>query len=88
MRLRTSVRAETRPEVQHALFLAWQAANRICAKRLIPFLPTLLEALERHAENTSLPAGNAGGAMPSGSDRWIITLASFRKRSTILIAVH
>jgi hypothetical protein len=36
------------PEVQHALFLAWHAANRICAKRLIPFLPTLIEALERH----------------------------------------
>jgi hypothetical protein len=35
-------------EVQHALFLAWHAANRICAKRFIPFLPTLLEALERH----------------------------------------
>jgi hypothetical protein len=32
------------PEVQHALFLVWHAANRICAKRLIPFLPTLLEA--------------------------------------------
>ena len=36
------------PEVQHALFLAWHAANRICAKRLMPFLPTLVEALERH----------------------------------------
>ena len=36
------------PDVQHALFLTWHAANRICAKRLIPFLPTLLEALERH----------------------------------------
>src|SRR5436305_5507627 len=36
------------PDVQHALFLAWHAANRICAKRLIPFLPTLVEALERH----------------------------------------
>jgi len=36
------------PEVQHALFLVWHAANRICAKRLIPFLPTLVEALERH----------------------------------------
>ena len=35
-------------EVQRALFLVWHAANRICAKRLIPFLPTLLEALERH----------------------------------------
>ena len=28
------------PDVQHALFLAWHAANRICAKRLVPFLPT------------------------------------------------
>jgi len=36
------------PEVQHALFLAWNAANRICAKRLIPFLPILIESLERH----------------------------------------
>lgn len=36
------------PEVQHALFLVWNAANRICAKRLIPFLPTLVEAMERH----------------------------------------
>ena len=36
------------PDVQHALFLAWHAANRICAKRLMPFLPTLVEALERH----------------------------------------
>jgi hypothetical protein len=36
------------PEVQHALFLVWHAANHICAKRLIPFLPTLVEALERH----------------------------------------
>jgi hypothetical protein len=36
------------PEVQHALFLVWHAANRICAKRLIPFLPVLIESLERH----------------------------------------
>lgn len=41
------------PEVQHALFLLWQAANRICAKRLMPFLPKLIEALERH-EHLSL----------------------------------
>jgi hypothetical protein len=37
-------------DVQHALFLAWHSANRICAKRLIPFLPTLLDALERHEQ--------------------------------------
>src|SRR5260370_30379803 len=34
-------------EVQKALHLAWTAANHICAKRLIPFLPTLVEWLER-----------------------------------------
>ena len=32
------------PEVQQALHLAWTAANHICAKRLIPFLPTLVES--------------------------------------------
>jgi len=31
-------------EVQKALHLAWTAANHICAKRLIPFLPTLVES--------------------------------------------
>src|SRR5215831_8281214 len=36
------------PEVQEALLLAWTAANHICAKRLIPFLPTLVDSLERH----------------------------------------
>jgi hypothetical protein len=36
------------PELQQALYLVWRAANQICAKRLIPFLPTLVETLERH----------------------------------------
>src|SRR5258708_3301336 len=36
------------PEVQQALVVAWNAANRICAKRLMPFLPTLLYSLQRH----------------------------------------
>ena len=34
--------------VQEALTTAWAAANSICAKRLIPFLPTLIPQLERH----------------------------------------
>src|SRR2546423_11501759 len=34
--------------IQYVLFQVWNAANRICAKRLLPFPPTLLEALERH----------------------------------------
>jgi len=36
------------PEVQQALHLTWTAANHMCAKRLMPFLPTLVESLERH----------------------------------------
>ena len=36
------------PEVTEALVTVWQVANRICAKRLVPFLPELVNALERH----------------------------------------
>jgi hypothetical protein len=35
-------------EVQEALIVAWTAANCICTKRLLPFLPALVESLERH----------------------------------------
>jgi hypothetical protein len=38
--------------VQDALLVAWTAANRICAKRLVPFLPELVPALERHGHLT------------------------------------
>jgi hypothetical protein len=38
------------PDVVGALRLAWQAADRVCGKRLRPFLPELLEALLRHGE--------------------------------------
>src|SRR5579859_6295206 len=36
------------PVVQDALAVCWSAANGICAKRLTPFLPELVPALERH----------------------------------------
>ena len=35
-------------EVQQALASAWTAANGICGKRLVPFLPELIPTLERH----------------------------------------
>ncbi len=35
-------------EVQAALRMAWAAANGICGKRLVPFLPELVASLERH----------------------------------------
>ncbi len=34
--------------VQQALSVVWSAANGICAKRLVPFLPELVATLERH----------------------------------------
>jgi hypothetical protein len=36
------------PAVQQALFLAWKAAHYVCAKRLLPSLPTLVTLLEQH----------------------------------------
>jgi len=40
------------PEVQAALEIAWAAANQVCAKRLVPFLPDLVASLERHGHLT------------------------------------
>ena len=34
--------------VQAALRVTWEAANGICGKRLVPFLPELVPAMERH----------------------------------------
>ena len=42
----TALRRQYGPEVEEALVLAWKTLNRMCAKRLIPFLPDMLEALE------------------------------------------
>ncbi len=35
-------------QVRQALLTVWYAANQICSKRLVPFLPELVEAMERH----------------------------------------
>ena len=35
-------------DVEDALVAVWKAANFICAKRLIPFLPELIPVIERH----------------------------------------
>jgi hypothetical protein len=36
------------PEVLTLLRTVWEASDYLCGKRLAPFLPTLIEALERH----------------------------------------
>ena len=35
-------------QVRQALLSVWYAANQICSKRLVPFLPLLVDAMERH----------------------------------------
>ena len=42
----TALRRRYGPEVEEALVLIWKTLNRICAKRLIPFLPDILKTLE------------------------------------------
>jgi hypothetical protein len=37
-----------RPAVQQALFMAWKATHYVCAKRLLPSLPSLVALLEQH----------------------------------------
>ena len=34
--------------VKAALVVVWEATNRICSKRLVPFLPEMVAVLERH----------------------------------------
>ena len=36
------------PHIQSALATLWEVAGRICSKRLVPFIPQLIEVLERH----------------------------------------
>ena len=38
------------PEVAHSLKGVWEVSSRLCSKRLKPFLPELLEVLERQGE--------------------------------------
>ncbi len=38
------------PDVYQALLTLWEAANRICSKRLVPFIPELIEILEHHSQ--------------------------------------
>ena len=59
---------------KHAITL-WTTANRICAKRLVPFLPELIEVMERNG-HLSLPADVRGKLLtisPATADRLLAT---------------
>ena len=42
-------------EVQQVLKTLWYAANRVCSKRLAPFIPELIEVLEQHGHLSLAP---------------------------------
>lgn len=42
-----SRRSKYDEDVRDALIQVWKASNRICSKRLIPFLPTIISSLEK-----------------------------------------
>jgi hypothetical protein len=67
------------PEVTRSLVTLWNAADRICSKRLVPFLPELIDALERHHEITLDPSVRArlAAISPATCDR---LLAPERRR--------
>ena len=39
-------------EYTEAVRVAWEATDRLCSKRLQPFLPELVKVLRRHGEST------------------------------------
>lgn len=41
--------------VREALIVVWEAADRICGKRLRPLIPVLVEAMERHGHLQLIP---------------------------------
>lgn len=44
------------PDVVEALRVAWEATDRLCAKRLQPFLPELVAVLRKHGEGSTITA--------------------------------
>jgi hypothetical protein len=59
------------PAVQRALEVSWEAANRICSKSLVPFLPELVENLERngHLATTEEVRAQLLALSPATADR-------------------
>lgn len=72
-------------EVQEALIKVWAAANQICAKRLVPFLPEMVAALER-CGHLSLPAEvkeKLLGISPATVDRLLAPLRRAERRDQL-----
>lgn len=70
-------------DVQKALITIWEASNQICSKRLVPFLPEMIAALERH-NHLFLPVGIRNKLLKISSstmDRLLQSEKKVRERS-------
>lgn len=66
------------PDVRRALGQLWKVSDGLCSKRLIPFLPELIAALERHNE-LCLPEPTRGKVLalsPATADRLLRSVRS------------
>ncbi len=75
------------PDVIAALVQVWEACGHLCGKRLQPFMPDMVEALERHGELKLAPETRSGLLQMSAStiDRRLKRARSklaYRGRST------
>ena len=64
------VRLTNGPGVQGGAECGWSAANAICAKRMVPFLPELIPTLERHGYLDVSRMRDAHNCWPSVQRRW------------------
>jgi hypothetical protein len=64
------VRLTNGPGVQGGAECGWSAANAICDKRTVPFLPELIPTLERHGYLDVPRMRSAHNCWPSVQRRW------------------
>lgn len=76
-------------EVQQAFLTVWNAANQICPKRLMPFLPQFVESLEKHG-HLSLPECDFDLYFADFFDHYLAKIRSLfgNWRSTELLSNH
>jgi hypothetical protein len=82
------------PAVQDALRMAWAATNYICAKRLVPFLPDIVESLERfghldldegvRAQLLSMSSSTADRILRRARSGWSVRGVSTTRRGLLL----
>ena len=70
-------------EPKQALFLTWKVARHICAKRPAPFLPTLVDFLER-ARHLQLKKGSGFSLSEKILSRIIVTQCASQARSYVM----